>query len=95
MNTGTIPFYENGGQVRNLNGDGSSYNETISVNSTNSTEMPLGNGKVPLKKLKNSTKKNKKSSKKSKNKKRVNREILTTLLSRKKLYKILEHKLDM
>lgn len=28
-------------------------------------------------------------------KSRVNREILTTLLSRKKLYKILEHKLDM
>lgn len=46
---------------------------------------------------KSSTKKTKKSKRKKQksNKKRINREILQTLLSRKKLYKILEHKLDM
>ncbi|XP_055326699.1 uncharacterized protein LOC129580378 [Sitodiplosis mosellana] len=114
VNQGTILFYANGGEVRELNGDEDvvnepSQNETLSVktkspvNSTNSTEAedPITDDSVSFKKSNSTTnstgknQKSKQSKKKPKQKKRVNREILSTLLSRKKLYKILEHKLEM
>lgn len=85
--------------------DGSSQNETLSINTEastpNSTELPIVDGNVSFKSSNSTTKsigksaKSKQSKKKPQRKKRVNREILSTLLSRKKLYKLLEHKLEM
>lgn len=57
----------------------------VSFKETNSTQSHSPNGR----------KKSGKKKKPKKKKSRVNREILQTLLSRKKFYKILEHKLDM
>lgn len=87
-------------------GNDSSQNETLSINteastSTDSTEVPIADDKVSFKNFNSTTKssgkntKSKQTKKKPKQKKRVNREILSTLLSRKKLYKLLEHKLEM
>lgn len=58
----------------------------------NSTEKSIAIENVLFKKT--NSKKSKINNKKEK-KNRVNRKILTTLLSRKKLYKLIEHKLDM
>lgn len=92
VNQGTKIYYENGGEVRKLDA-----NEEVDdmirpsdLESNNSTEK----SKV-VDDVKNFFKKTKKSKQKSKNNSLVNRKILTTLLSRKKLYKILEHKLDL
>lgn len=90
-----------GGQVRKLNSD-SVVEDELSQNGTLSGELDLIASKnvteapepISFKKLKNAKTKNKKQ-KIPKKKARINREILTTLLSRKKLYKILAHKLDM
>ena len=97
--------------MRKLNDDenvanGSNQNETLSINteastSTDSTEVPLADDKVSFKSFNSTTKstdnieKSRQTKKKPKQKKRVNRGILSTLLSRKKLYKLLEHKLEM
>lgn len=72
---------------------------------TNSTEKPIIDSNVTFKKSNSTTHSTKKpKDKKSKNSKptkkaapktRVNREILTTLLSRKKFYKMLQHKLEL
>lgn len=74
-------------------------------NTTNSTGNPIVDSNVTFKKSNStisSTKKTKdqqskqfKQPKKTTNKSRVNREILTTLLSRKKFYKLLQHKLEL
>lgn len=58
---------------------------SVSFKKTNSTQSSSENGR----------KKGKKTKDKKKKKHRVNREILSTLLSRKKFYKILMHKMDM
>lgn len=109
VNSGTIVWYQNHpNDERTLNDDNvdqvnsnitdvdlaetETSNKTVitkvgrSFKKTNSTQSSVTNGRKKIKK-----KKKKKKTKKS----RVNREILTTLLSRKKFYKILKHKLDM
>lgn len=93
--------------MRELNDDedisnSSNQNDTLNANSesstsTNSTERLISIENVSFK-TSNSTKDSSKTNKKTKTKSkktRVNREILTTLLSRKKLYKMLQHKLEM
>lgn len=96
--------------MRELNDDedisnSSNQNDTLNANtesstSTNSTERLISIENVSFKTF-NSTKDSSKTNKKTKQSKmkskktRVNREILTTLLSRKKLYKMLQHKLEM
>lgn len=61
---------------------------SITISNTTADSVNLGE---QLKRTKSKSKKTPEKPKKA----RVNREILTTLLSRKKLYKILMHKLDM
>lgn len=58
---------------------------SVSFKKMNSTQRKSANGQKNGKKNENAKKK----------KERINREILSTLLSRKKFYKILKHKMDM
>lgn len=87
------------GIPKNLNSSNFATESVESIENSrqsNVTErVPVPVEKVSFKKT-DSTKSNSNGHEKRKKKKnRVNREILTTLLSRKKFYKILEHKLDM
>lgn len=99
---------ENGGNVENeSNINGTFVENSETLKSTNSTVKPTIVSNVSFKKSnstissKKNTKNNKsgkskKTTKKSRvNRKTVNREILTTLLSRKKFYKMLQHKLEL
>lgn len=108
MNSGTVIWYQNHqGDERTLNekdAEQENTNSTTAIESQSNITVAVQIENPPFVSFKKgnltesdaSDKKIRRKKKKTKKKKnRVNREILTTLLSRKKFYKIFEHKLDM
>ncbi|XP_031628577.1 uncharacterized protein LOC116344249 isoform X2 [Contarinia nasturtii] len=96
VNQGTKLYYQNGGELRKFDGQEEADDIAVTTDSetNNSTEKSVFADNAYVKQTLG---KNENSKQKNKNTKkgRINRKILSTLLSRKKLYKILEHKMDL
>lgn len=101
----TVDDAKNGTSTSAISSDAVNSTETVVVDkvsfktanetNTDDEQHTKSKGNASPKRAKGSKRKNKKQKQAKKAKNRVNREILTTLLSRKKLYKMLEHKLEM